>query len=471
MPTADRQNHHHQEKRRKTTTNLAFPIFEPHRAYRASWLWLPKEKVACQTLKSSLTFPLDERESIRLWREFPNHIGVPRALLPKEEVNSRFDLVDLVPKFDTVDLHSNITLDAVNPDHARQKPAFDALVTAGCGGVINLACGAGKTVLMLHLAAYWSQPTLIICEQTALLEQWKAEIGEFLQFRGRVGRIQGPPNTWDWEQPIVLGSLRSMVKHKNAITVPMRRRFGVVAWDEVHHMGAPGYSQTAALFLGRRYGITATVDRADGHEDIYLWHIGPVLYSDLTQDLLPSVSVINSPIAVNERRPDVRSEFVDRTGKVHAARFVNYVGSLEEELDFIERHLHDALRAGRKILAISQSVQQLKQLHERFPESGLIIGEVKDAQTRLDALANCQLCLGTTKLVREALNNQRLDTLFILNEFEQDGHIQQATGRIQRLLEGKYHPRIVLVRHRNIRRLDKRAATMLKYFRNAGFKL
>jgi superfamily II DNA or RNA helicase len=238
-----------------------------------------------------------------------------------------------------------------------------------------------------------------------------------------------------------------------------------------HHLSAREFCKTADLFPGRRYGTTATVQRGDGSEVVFLWHLGPVIHSNLTQDLAPTVTFLMSPSQVDLQDREVQERVLDVGGNVHSRRLINYVACLDEELEFVAGHIREALTAGRKILALSLSKDQLGLLHDMFPESGLIRGDVKGSEVRRRALKEHQLCFGTTDLAKEALDDRKLDALFVLTEFVKEGMLQQAVGRIQRIMDGKKNPRVVVIRHRKVTKLERMAKRMQSYFLKQGFKV
>ncbi len=386
------------------------------------------------------------------------------------DVGDRCRVVDLTPRFETISISSDVVLDVSDPSRDSQARAFKDLVEAP-DGILNLACGAGKTVLVVHAIAHWKRRALIIAHQEEILEQWRGEIEEHLTFDGGIGWIQGKPENWDWQHPITLAMIQTLAKYRADISADMRRWFGTIIWDETHHLAARQFCKTADVFPGHRYGATATVERGDGSEIVYLWHIGKVLHSNLEQDLVPTVTFVHSPTEIDMRSPAVRHEVTDSNDNIHTRRLVNYVAQREEEIEFVSEHIQEALTAGRKILALSLSKDQLGVLHDRFPGSGLIRGDVKGAGVRRGALKDNQLCFGTADLAKEALNDKALDALFILTEFVKEGMLQQAVGRIQRFLKGKSDVRVVVIRHRHVPRLERMARKMESYFLKQDFRV
>lgn len=451
---------------------LKIPVRHPEFAYRADWLWLPKTAVNEKVLKNSLTIVLESTRGkqpriVKLWRDSKHHLGVPRELVKQDQI--KCEIIDLTPKFKRVEFKSSAELDLLDPSRSTQRDAYADLIKAPCG-ILNLACGAGKTVIMLHAVANWGVPTLIINDREHILDQWKDEIKSFLSFQGGIGWIQGKPKTWDWEKPIVLASLKTLAMYADQFPTGMHHHFGTVIWDEVHHLSAPDFSKTAPAFLGNRYGTTATVERGDGTEIVYLSHVGPIIHSNLEQDIQPRVWFANSPTNPDMNTHEVWREVSDVTGELHIGKLSAYIGTLDQELKHIQQHLDHALQSGRNILAISMSKDQVNKLYEMYPQAGIITGDVKAAGSRRAALKH-QLTLATAHLAKEALNDRNLDALFILTEFTKEGMLQQATGRVQRMKRGKKRPHVVVISHPHIRPLNAMNKKMRRYFRKQNFEV
>ena len=58
------------------------------------------------------------------------------------------------------------------------------------GGLLEIPCGRGKTVMALKIAAELGVKTLVIVHKTFLANQWIERIRQFIP-NARIGRIQG----------------------------------------------------------------------------------------------------------------------------------------------------------------------------------------------------------------------------------------------------------------------------------------
>jgi len=437
---------------------FSFVIKDPDKAYLGSQLWLPKAHVNARSIKASLEFEVrgDEgQEFLQLWEESPHHLAVPREYLLQQDYETlTFPIIDMTPHdFPRAHFQSNLILDAKEPKETTQRDAY-AVLKDRDSGLLQLACGKGKTCLALHKIAHEGRNALIIVNQKTILDQWEGAIDQFLRFDGGIGRLQGAPDKWDWRRPITIAMLHSLARHPDAVTPEMRRWFGIVIWDEVHHLSAPYFCVTATMFSGQRLGLTATANREDGTEVIYNYHLGEVFYKDLMQTVKPTIVFRQTPFSIPPE--DYMENVIDKRGNPNISKLRTYVGTeLEDRNKYQARDIQTALNAGRKVLALSHSVEQLKLMNRMFLDAGVDCGMctgLQKVKQRWAALRDKQLIFGTHQLVMEAIDEDSLDTLYWLTPFGSQhpeggkNALQQGMGRIQgyRFREGMKQPLVVI---------------------------
>jgi superfamily II DNA or RNA helicase len=430
---------------------IKFIVRDPDKAYLGTQMWLPKRHINTARIKASLEFETwvdGEQSFLQLWEDSPAHLAVPREFVPRDEYNNlTFPIVDIRPRdFPRMDFKSRVILDELAPERSTQREAYLSFKQAN-NGLLNLSCGKGKTTLALHVIASKGYCSLIIVNQKTILDQWEKAIRKFLDFEGGIGRIQG--SEWDWRRPITIATLQTLARYPDRVTPDMRRWFGVVIWDEVHHLSAPYFCITATMFAGHRYGLSATVTREDGTEVIYNYHLGEPFHKDLMQEVQPTIRFRETLFTIPPE--DWMESVVDKRGNPNMSKLRTYVGQMEERNEYIGRDLMRAVEDGRKILALSHSKAQLKLMYQMFLERGVDCGICTGDQQvlkRWEALRDKQLVFGTHQLVLEAIDEESLDTLFWLTPFGSQhpeggkNALQQGMGRIQgyRFKEGMKHP-------------------------------
>lgn len=424
---------------------LLIPVKEPNKAYVSNQLWLPKEGnvlggVRVEPIQKALEFTVGRAQEvgvIRLWEESRNHIICPREFLPTSQYPKyRFPFVDLRPKFG-----DRYFQDLVEPRDEAQQRAWEALA-ANDNGILNLGCGKGKTKLSMKKIAQMGVPTLVIVPEGGILDQWKKSIfgdertPRGLRFDGGLGIVQG--TTMDWKRPLTLALVTTLALKIRDGKLPEEffRYFGLIIYDEVHMIGAPVFSQTAWPFYGDRIGLTATVQREDGLDPIYRYHIGEPFYSDIKQDLVPLVYFQKTPVTL-DTRSTIRNNMTN-LGLVRSMLGVDLVANT-----YRYWAIKEALDQGRKILCLSHSKNQIRLMHALFPGSGLITAETP-REDRLEILRSSQVCFAIAKLGTMGLDDDRLDTLFWLTPFRSLIALQQSIGRVQRSLPGKRQPVVVV---------------------------
>lgn len=451
---------------------LPFVHKEADKAYVSNHLWLPKDSrvqggVRLDPVKKALEFLVPgrgEQQLIKMWEESWNHIICPREFLPSTQYPTyKFPFIDICPPFSKAEFE-----DLVVPRTSEQETAWQALALNN-NGILNLGCGKGKTKLALKKIAQMGVPTLVIVPDGGMLEQWKQSIHGSdrtppgLHYEGELGIIQG--SSFDWRRSLTLALVSTLALRIRDGAVPeeLFKHYGLIVYDEVHQVGAPVFSQTAWPFYGNRIGLTATVSREDGLDPVYRYHIGEPFYSDLKQDLIPYVYFQKTPMTMDY------SSAEDKKGNTNVSILRTLLGNNLEGNTFRYWAIKGALDQGRKILCLSHSKDQLRLFHAMFPGSGLIISETERSE-RLAVLRNSQLCFAISKLGSVGVDDDRLDALFWMTPFRSLVSLQQSIGRIQRALEGKKHPYVVIFEDFEIPTLKRMCQNLKSTFNKWQFK-
>lgn len=151
-----------------------------------------------------------------------------------------------------------------------QQEAIDAWWQAKGRGIIVLPTGSGKTFVAQLAMMRAKRSTLVIVPTIDLMQQWYGVLSG--QFDIDVGLIGGG---YFEVKPITVSTYDSAYLHMERLG----NKFGLVIFDECHHLPGPSYLLTADLTLAPyRLGLTATLEREDGGEVKLNEAVGEVVY-------------------------------------------------------------------------------------------------------------------------------------------------------------------------------------------------
>lgn len=425
------------------------------RAIFSSEMWVPFSSIRnIDALVRAATFnTVNNRTgditSVELASVKPNHVAVARHLFTKEEWEDR------VPDIEYINFHyeSFDFGDRIKPRRGAQEQAWEAFAKAP-NGVLNLACGKGKTVMALKKIAQRGHPAIVIVNNTGLMEQWIDRALEFLSVtREDIGIVQG--KTEEWHKPLVIGMVQTLANRaeKGLVPIDIRQRFGTIVYDEVHHLSAQKFSLTAPLFFGARYGLTATPIREDGLENVYYSQIGGVFYTDIESDL-------NADIYVKElstQPPIDPADILDVTGEFSAGKLYKFLGEQRLRNEEIIEMVENALSRGRRIICLTHSaahpeiLEQLVQGRQGWGsyKVGVVTGATP-GESRTEIITNSDVTFATFQVAKEGLDAPALDTVIFTSPFSSWGGFQQGKGRVERKYDGKKSPMAILIDDINI---------------------
>ena len=151
-----------------------------------------------------------------------------------------------------------------------QTEALDAWRKARGRGVVVLPTGAGKTHVAMLAIDEKRRSTLVVAPTLDLVRQWYELLGT--TFGGPIGLVGGGEHD---VRPLTVTTYDSAFLHMEHLGA----RFGLVVFDECHHLPGPAYALAARACLAPfRLGLTATPERADGRDAELAELIGPICY-------------------------------------------------------------------------------------------------------------------------------------------------------------------------------------------------
>ena len=182
-----------------------------------------------------------------------------------------------------------------------QTEALHAWRAQGGRGVVVLPTGAGKTHVAVMAIDELRRSTLVVAPTLDLVRQWYDLLRA--TFAIPVGVVGGGDHD---VQPITVTTYDSAYLHMEHLGA----RFGLIVFDECHHLPGPTYALSARLSLApHRLGLTATPERADGREAELDALVGRTVYrrdiGELAGEYLADYETVQVDV---ELEPDERTE-------------------------------------------------------------------------------------------------------------------------------------------------------------------
>ena len=163
-------------------------------------------------------------------------------------------------------------------------------------GLVVLPTGAGKTLVGLLAMAWAGRDSLVLVPTLDLLHQWYALLRA--AFPGReLGLLGGGYREL---LPLTVATYDSASR----LCEQLGNRYGLLVFDEVHHLPSEFYRVIAELSLAPyRLGLSATPERSDGrHRDLDEL-VGPVVYrrepAELAGEVLAPFQIRSIPVSLS----------------------------------------------------------------------------------------------------------------------------------------------------------------------------
>ncbi|MDP3274961.1 MAG: DEAD/DEAH box helicase family protein [Deltaproteobacteria bacterium] len=196
--------------------------------------------------------------------------------LVRRSRESQLTLVDEARKYDTLTVEHR----TARTPFEHQREAIARWKANGHRGVVVLPTGSGKTFVAELAIALLQRSALIVAPTIDLMSQWYDVL--HTAFATEIGLLGGG---YHQILPITVSTYDSAYIHMDHYGA----RFGLVVFDEIHHLPSPTYLNAAeSMIAPYRLGLTATPDRSDGREHLLDDRVGPVVFTRGIRDLAGS---------------------------------------------------------------------------------------------------------------------------------------------------------------------------------------
>ena len=367
-------------------------------------------KLRKDVVMRSLTFG-DKNAQWSAFVHSGTHLHVPRYFFSEAQLEA---LGVSLPPIETHPTRTPLDWECgLVPRELIQEIAVQRMLEAESGLVV-LGCGRGKTPIASMYLAKEQVRACIVTFTTPVKTQWTKELRKLFP-RLKVGGVR------DSGTDIIVESAATIYSTLQRGEDIDYTSFGVVIFDECHRVAARTFNSVASSFSGKRFGLTATMERSDGLEALYQCHLGTPLVHDTDH---PSCAVV-SPLHTGAR--------VGSAKDVHTA--LRNLLKDKDRTHMVKVRANDLVEQGHKVLVLVSLRDEVSAWVKAIRGAKEVPAGTrkKDITTRQKVLATASVCVSTYETMREGVNHPSLSALILASPVQLEGWVDQSVGRITRV--------------------------------------
>ncbi len=334
------------------------------------------------------------------------------------------------------------------PLYDYQQLAVEACVE-GLYGILQSRAGSGKTQMGIALIQQWKRRALWLTHTADLLNQSKERAERYFD-KSLIGTItEGKVNIGSG---VTFATIQTMCKLDLALYKDM---WDVIIVDECHRVAGTPTAVTQfskvlnSLSARHKYGLSATVHRADGMIKATYSLLGDVIYT------VPDEAVADKVMQVGVKTwytgAKLTRDCLNTDGTLNYAKLISYLTTDHNRT----KQIADCIIAEkeRPCLILSDRLEHLQAIASCLPmgmidKAVMVTGKMtskKGKAERAQAIEDMRTgdkkyLFATYKLAKEGLDIPCLERLFLASPQKDYAVITQAVGRIARTSEGKAAP-------------------------------
>ena len=299
----------------------------------------------------------------------------------------------------------------------------------GGGGLLEVPCGRGKTVIALKLISELKKKTLVIVHKGFLVDQWIERIEQFLP-DAKIGKIQGQIIDID-NKDIVIGMLQSLSMKDYPSDI--FSTFVLTIVDECHHISSEVFSRSLLKIITKYcLGLSATMQRKDGLTKVFKMFLGEIIYKEKREGddgvLVKAIEYKTNDNEFNETVYDYRGNPAFST---MISKLCTYNRRSEFILDVLKNEMNE--KKNQQIMILAHNKNLLVYLHDAIQHRniasvGYYVGGMK--KDDLKETESKTVVIATYAMAAEALDIKTLTTLILATPRTD---VTQAVGRILRV--------------------------------------
>ena len=316
-------------------------------------------------------------------------------------------------------------------------------------GILQSKAGSGKTQMGIALIKEYGRRTLWVTHTTDLLNQSKERAERYID-HSLIGKIT--EGKVDIGKGVTFATVQTLCKLDLS---QYKNMWDLIIVDECHRVaGTPTQMSMFAKVLNNlsarhKFGLSATVHRADGMIQATFALLGDVVYTVPDEAVADKVMRVGiKPIGTGVK---ISRECLNTDGTLNYTKLINYLCEHWNRNDLIRGSIVD--EHDKSCLILSDRLEHLETLLKMLPEwlkpyAVMISGKMtskKGKAEREQALEDMRsgkkkYLFATYSLAKEGLDIPCLERLFLATPQKDYAVITQSIGRIARTCEGKADP-------------------------------
>lgn len=323
-----------------------------------------------------------------------------------------------------------------------QRKAVDAVFKFDIG-VLHAPTAFGKTVTAIGLLCKRKVNTLILVHNKQLIDQWQERLKAFTT-NVEIGVITGSKKKPT--KSVDVATYQTLLNRSDNTVNPVVHEYGQIIIDECHHLSAPQYEKLLGEVHAKYVlGISATLERRDGHQPIIFMQAGRVRHTISSSS---SVKFIQS-LQKKEVLFEPPLQLAAQDPRPHIADVYRWLIEHEKRNQLIISDIEAEVKQERVPIVLTERREHAKLLSEmltqRAIQNEVLVGAMKkkDRDEVNEKLATTQVLVATGRFIGEGFDLPRLDTLVLALPVSWKGVLVQYVGRIQREYDGKTEIRVI----------------------------
>ena len=316
-------------------------------------------------------------------------------------------------------------------------------------GILQSKAGSGKTQMGIALIKEYGRRALWLTHTADLLNQSKERAERYMD-SSLIGKITEGKVTIG--KGVTFATIQTMCKLDLSQYKDM---WDVVIVDECHRVaGTPTQMSMFAKVLNslsarHKFGLSATVHRADGMIQATFALLGEVVYTVPDEAVADKVMRVGiKPVGTGVK---IGRECLNTDGTLNYAKLINYLCTEHNRNMIIRNHIMQ--ESDKSCLILSDRLEHLETLMRSLPvwmqrHAVMISGKMtskRGKEERAKALDDMRsgekkYLFATYTLCKEGLDIPRLERLFLCSPQKDYAVITQSIGRIARTHESKADP-------------------------------